>query len=219
MQKITDLVSEVDVHWTTGRLDDQTWTSLKAAGQPVEGKEREATLGPVLIGERVFFAHIEEENEATSWGLHSKVRPASEPPKTVTERTERLGGAEGLLRFLLADQKTEGVGTAEFRLRITLPGSRWECVAIPFAPLAHDPVTRLDPKAAVEQIGYRFVERPIGIGEVTLTYMHETDEYRVFCVAKGTMAPSADVSFPYVDDVVQLIVGTFFRSRDGKSTG
>ncbi len=207
--------SEFSVNWVSPPLEAEAWERLQQLPEEANRDADRVYLGPIVTDAQVAALSIVREGGGLDWHCHLYRRPAADPPPEIVRETERLGGAAGLRRQIALSWSEGAPPRASYRLTAQLPQGEWECPTLPSVPVTSDPIRHLDPTAAVEQIGYRLLDGPIGLQEVTIVYLHKEATYMVRCEATGVVAVQENLVWPYPTDVLNLVAGTFFRQRHG----
>jgi hypothetical protein len=182
------------------------------------------TIGPSLpdVGDDRFanvVVHRHVKTGELHWALEIGPAPSSEPPQRVREHNEKIGGRKGLSALLREPLALDGPALASFRARYLVPGAELRCRVIPAAVESggqHEVALRIG-TARFEQVGYRFDAGASGIEEISIIYLHKSNEFALSIAANGPLKLTSDRWVPFADDILDIAAGTFFVPAGGGS--
>lgn len=148
------------------------------------------------------------------WILNVKPRPDSDPPKNVVIASEKIGGVQGLHKFI-EDNIVSSVSIAAFyECRVNLNGSAgWECNLVPSDIGTEQLPSDIGQGGRLEEIGFRFQNGANGLEEFAITYGHQDDSYILIYMANGLLKVGEGMSLPFVSEMTDFLLSRLFVKR------
>ena len=207
------------VEWTQTVAEDVWQQLLDAGARRKDGQRSRVNLGPVFTDSPVpslFTLHgTHDDDSEPGWRLQRTPAPGPVPPPQVQELSAKVGGWPGL-RTLLNMVRSDG--DVPHVISFVVPEPEWRCRMIPRTPSPTGSDTAalaISPKALIEQVGYRFPDRPDGLDQVAVIYYHEPQVYVVTCGSRVKLEVGDEPVFPYANRTAVRVLSAFFDNRGG----
>jgi hypothetical protein len=132
---------------------------------------------------------------------------------SLTQAAGAAGGRDALGKLL---RRHLGTAVGTFIVTFTIPEASWSCNVAPTRVEARgdcESALALSDEVYRENVGFRFVNGANGISGVTIMFDHDESSFVVNVHARGRITIGDRTWLPYAEDVRDVVLGTFFRSR------
>ncbi len=208
---MTLVAEHVAATWQT-RDNESIWTSVSEAAVSV-GKTT-AFIGPVLLlpDPRVCTIFVvRKSGKEILWQLTLDPAPKTEPPDSVRDRAEKLGGPSGLrdlLNSTFADEPIPPLGT--YAVHMHLAFSDWRTGVLPRPLAEHDrALNRLADGVELSGVDYRLTNGTKGIGEISVSGFG--DSFVLDIVGSAPIDLGEASWLPYAEDIAKLTRDALFE--------
>jgi len=201
----------VEARWLS-ETNDTDWKELVDLGR--SGSKDSIEIGTALpdgIDPRAVHVGVVRADDHAIWHLSYFIPPPGDPPSHVVKSNKALGGPDGLASRL--QQAVRGGALIELRISFDLVAADVTSRVFPSAELPPAIAEFSEGNSKLEQVGYRFMDAPLGIQELVVIYGHADELFHVQLVAKATIGLTIERSIPFATTLAAEISARFFPRK------